>query len=591
MTATNLQIAKLFRSVAAALELMPGDNRFRVIAYERAADSIEHSTSEVKDLWDDGNLAELPGVGENMISHLDELMRTGKVKHFQTLLQDFPPAMFELLEITGVGPKTAYKLCKALGISKAHTAIKELEKAAKKGHIALVEGFGPDSQAEILQGIIEFRGRSKRMLLPQAQQISEEVRDWISKETSVERVEALGSLRRRAATVGDIDLAVATTTPKTALDHFIAYPKRVRVIEVGEHSASIVLPGDIQVDIIAITPDSFGSLLQHFTGSKLHNIALRELALKKHLSLSEYGIKTENGLKHFKTEEEFYRYLGLDYIPPEIREGTNEISKAQSGQLPELIDLKDIKGDMQIHSSIDVEPSHDLGLSSLEELSLAAQKLGYEYIGVTEHNPSVSRHKVSEIVDLIKMKTKLVHQHNQAHENKSENYPYIFNGLEIDIQPDGTRALPDECLKDLDYACVSIHSSFRQSRKVMTERVLRGMDNPKVRFLAHPTARLLQEREGIDLDWDAVFDFCLRNDKWLEVDAWPNRLDLPDVLVKEFVAKGGKIIIDTDSHNASHLDYMRFGVWVARRGWVSKDSVINTLSFAKLVKILGKEVT
>jgi DNA polymerase (family 10) len=588
---TNLEIAKLFRSVAAALELMPGDNKFRVIAYERAADSIEHSSSEVKDLWDDGKLGELPGIGENMIAHLDELMRTGKVKHFQSILKEFPPAMFELLEINGVGPKTAYKLCKALGISKAHNAIKELEKAAKKGHIALVEGFGEDSQAEMLQGIAEFSGRSKRMLLPDAMTFSDQVVAWMSDEPVVEKIEVLGSLRRKASTVGDIDIAVATTDPKKALDHFIGYPKKTRVIEAGTHSASIMLAGDIQVDMIAVTPDSFGSLLQHFTGSKLHNIALRELALKQGLSLSEYGIKTKSGLKHFDTEPEFYHFLGLDYIPPELREGTGEIELAQSGKLPALIEVQDIKGDLQIHSNIDVEPSHDLGASSLEELAKVAQKLGYEYIGVTEHNPSASRHKISQVVELIKMKTKCVHDFNQAHENKSEKYPYIFNGLEIDIQPNGLRSLPDECLADLDYACVSIHTSFRQSRKAMTQRVLRGLDHPKVKFLAHPTARLLQEREGIELDWDAIFDFCIKNDKWLEVDSWPNRLDLPDVLVKEFISKGGKITIDTDSHSATHLNYMKFGVWVARRGWATKSDVINTLTFAKLVKILGKEVT
>jgi DNA polymerase (family 10) len=588
---SNLQIAKLFRSVSAALELSPGDNRFRIAAYDRAADSIEHASSDLKDLWDDNRLSDLPGVGTNMAEHLDELFKTGAVKHFEILLKPFPPAMFELLEVPGIGPKKAFSLCKALGLSKSHTAIKELEKAAKRGHIASIDGFGPDSEAQILQNIREFKDRSKRMLLPVAEKIAADLVAWMLKNPAVKQADALGSLRRKSATVGDIDIAVSTTDPQAAIHHFVAYPRLVRVIESGPISATILLPDNISVDLLTGMPERYGSLLQHFTGSKLHNIALRELALKKGLSLSEYGIKSADKTIPFKTETDFYHHLGLQYIPPEIREGAGEIELAESNRLPELIELTDIRGDLHVHSDINVEPSHDLGTSSISELAKSAGAVGYEYLGLTEHNPSFSQHNVSQIVNLIKHKTQQINEFNQDHENKHENVPYIFNGLEIDIRPDGSRALPDICLDDLDYACVSVHNSFKLGQKTMTDRVLAGLDHPKVKFFAHPTGRLIGQREGINLDWDRIFDYCLTHDKWLEINSSPDRLDLPDTLVRQARAAGIKLVINTDSHSAAGLGLLRFGVWVARRGFVQSADVVNTQPFAKLVKILGKEVT
>lgn len=587
---TNSEISRLFRSVAAALQLKRGDNRFRVSAYERAADSIDHASSDLKDLWDDKRLGELPGIGENMAEHLDELFRTGKVKHFEKILQPFPPAMFELMEVPGIGPKGAYRLCKALGISKAHNALSMLEKAAKKDHIAKIAGFGKDSQAEILRGIAEYKNRSDRLLLSDAAQIVDDLIAWLKTNPDVIQVHPLGSFRRKAATVGDIDLSVSTLSPTSVINHFGAYPQKVRLLEAGDTSSSIILPRGIQVDLMTTKPESYGSLLQHFTGSKLHNIALRELAIKKGYSLSEYGIKTKSKLEKFSSEVDFYRFLGLEFIPPELRENTGEIAAAQSDQLPNLIELSQIKGDLHVHSSINVEPGHDLGTSSLEQLTSVARDLGYEYLGVSEHNPSASGHTPDQILNIIKMKTNIVHQYNQYHEKESENNIYIFNGLEIDILPNGTRSLPDACLDLLDYASVSIHTAFRQSRKIMTDRVILALNHPKVRFLAHPSARILKEREGIDLDWDRIFDFCLKENKWLEINAWPNRLDLSDLQVRDFVNLGGKMIINSDSHAASQLSNLRYGVSVARRGWASASCIINTLPLAKFVKILKKEV-
>ncbi|KKU95231.1 MAG: PHP domain protein, partial [Candidatus Gottesmanbacteria bacterium GW2011_GWA1_48_13] len=283
----------------------------------------------------------------------------------------------------------------------------------------------------------------------------------------------------------------------------------------------------------------------------------------------------------FPSEEKFYNFLGLDWIPPELREDTGEIGLAAEHKLPHLVELSDIKGDLQIHSNIDIEPSHDLGVSSIEELVAKSHQLGYEYIGITDHNPSVSNHSEKQIMDLIQERTKVVHSEKRV--------IHVFNGLEIDIQSDGRRALPDKALELLDYACVAIHSSFRLSRKAMTDRVLSAFDHPKVKFFAHPTGRLLQEREGVELDWMRIFDFCVENQKWLEIDGWPNRLDLPDVQVREAIKYGVKIVIDTDSHAADQLEFMRYGVSVARRGWATKSDTINTTNLTDMKKLLGGE--
>jgi len=601
---SNLEIAKLLRSVAAAIGLSEGENtRFRIVAYERAADAIEHASSEVKDLWDNNELKTLSGVGEGIAASLDELFKTGQVKHFEKILKPFPPALFELLQIPGVGPKRALKIVTELGISKAHSAISQLEKAAKKGRIRELEGMGEDTEKAILQGITEYQGRSKRIQLDVAQTIADSIIAWLEKSPYVKQANTLGSLRRQVSTIGDVDLSVASDYPKEVMEHFKKYPQKSRVLEAGEHSASLILPNDYQVDLMVQPEAAYGSLLQHFTGSKHHNVALREYALKKGWSLSEYGIRkvsrhpersegssldsspaergqNDRSLIKFDSEEKFYNFLGLDWIPPELREDKGEIQMAAKHQLPLLVELKDIKGDLQMHSSFNVEPSHDLGRDTLEDLVKQAMKLNYQYIGVTDHNPSMNNHSTQQIVEIVKKRREKI-----EHINTTSKLT-VLNSFEIDLQPDGKRAMPDQAIYLLDYACVSIHSSFRQDRKTTTARVLRGLDHPKVKFWAHPTARLLGEREGVDIDWDQIFDFCVKNDKWLEIDGWPNRLDLPDTLVHEAIAHGVKIVVDTDAHAAEHLNMMRYGISVARRGWATKADIINTCDLQSLKKLL-----
>ena len=560
---TNLQIAELLRDVAASYQLKDQKKYFfQMIAYERAADAVEHSTSELKDIWDEGKLEEVPGIGPGIAEHLDELFKTGHSKHFDELMKDIPPEAFKLMQLPGIGIKTAMKMVKEGGSAELKAKLKEVEEKNKK---------------------------AKRYLLPYASMIAGEIIRYLEDGGRPLHVDPLGSLRRRASTIGDIDIAAATDDPAGFLEYFTKYPKSQKVIEKGDTTASILLPGDIRVDIMVQPPDSYGALLQHFTGSKHHNIALREYALKKGLSLSEYGIKnlSTEKVSKFKDEKSFYNYLGLDYIEPELREGSGEIEAAYDHKLPKLLDITDIKADLQIHSDFNIETSHDVGESSMEEIIQKGNRLGYQYLAFTEHNPSQSGHSEKDFVEILKRKREKIDNINYSIRNSGDNrIKKVFNSLEIDILKDGRLPVPDSALNLLDFFLVSIHSSFDMSRDLMTDRVLAALAHPKAKIFAHPTARKLNEREGVELDWERIFDFCLKNNKWVEINADPMRLDLPDTLVREAVKKGVKMTLGTDSHHKNSMDNMAFGVSVARRGWAQSHDIINTRSLSEFEELL-----
>lgn len=579
---TNLEIAELLRGVAAAFQLkekLSSNDKFRIIAYQRAADAVEHATSEAKDLWEEGKLGEVAGIGTAIAGHLDELFKTGKVRHFEAITRGLPPAMFEFLNVPGIGAKTAYKLTKELGITKAHGSLEKLRKAAEKGHIRKIEGFGEQSEKEIADAVQEASERTRRLLLPYAMGIAEDVVAWLKKNSDVKRADPLGSLRRQASTVGDIDIAVATKNPKDVIEHFTKYPKKTKVIEAGEATASLLLPGGSQVDLMVQPPDAYGALLQHFTGSKHHNVSLRTLALKKGLSLSEYGIKKRGRLTKVATEEEFYKMLGMDWIPPELREDRGEINAALNHSLPKLVGLEDIKGDFHIHSNVITEVSHDAGRGSIKDYVKQAEKLSYEYIGISEHNPK-SDLSEAKVLEMLKRKKDRI---QKAESRKVK----VFNGLEVDMKPDGGLALPERAFDLLDYVIASIHSSFKGSKEKQTKRVLSALAHPRVKILGHPTARKLNEREEVDFIWEEIFEFCKKHDKWLEINSWPERLDLPDILVHEAVKQGVKLVINTDSHEVGHMTGMRYGISVARRGWAQKEDIINTMEYNKVKELIS----
>ena len=534
-------------------------------------------------------------MGKSIAEHLDEIFRNGKSKHFEEVMKGLPPAMFELMKVPGIGAKTSFKLTRELGIKDSKNAISQLEKAVKKGKVRNIEGFGEQSEESLEKSIKETKERTVRIILPYAQKIADDIIAWVKNDKNVQRADALGSLRRKASTVGDIDIAASSKNPIETINHFTKYPNATRVLEKGERTAGIIVAGGKQVDLMVEKPEAYGALLQHFTGSKHHNIALRELALKRNLSLSDYGIyfKTKNRktLKKIETEEEFYKTLGMDWIPPELREDTGEIDMALKHNLPDLVQLSEVKADLQIHSSFDIETSHDLGESSMEEVINKANSLGYEYVAFTEHNPSKSGHNETQTVEILKRKCEKVDKINYSlrtasARNELRRVKKVFNSLEIDILPNGKLPVSDKGMETLDFALVSIHSSFRQNRVDMTRRVLSAMSHPKVKIFAHPTGRKLGAREGIDLDWEKIFDFCLKNNKWLEINADPMRLDLPDFLVRDAVKLGVKLTFGTDSHHIDSMDNMVFGVSVARRGWATKKDIVNTLSLEDFEKVL-----
>ena len=585
----NQEVALLLREIAAAYQIK-NENRFKIIAYERAADSIEHLNSEVKDLWDDGKLNEIPGVGISIASHLDELFRTGQVKHFKKVMKELPKTMFSLLSIPGFGAKRAYKLAVILKLKNPKTAVNDLEKAAERGKIALIEGFGEKSQQAIIEAIKSFkRGQTKanRMIFPYASVVAQEVIAYLKKNSKVIRVDPLGSLRRMTATVGDIDIAVATRAPQEVIDWLLKLSKIKKIIEKGEAGASVLLENGRQVDLRAQKPESYGAMLQYFTGSKYHNVRLREFALKKGFSLSEYGIKNvkTKEIVEFKSEKGFYQFLGLNWIPPELRENRGEIEAALEERLPQLVNLKDIKGDLHTHSSFDLEPSHDPGVNNFEKMIVKTRQLKYEYIAFTEHNPSIGNHSEKQIIRIMmrrKEKIEEILESNMLVQFEEKTDIKVLNGLEIDILSDGKLALPEKAFDYIDFAIVAVHSSFNQSREKMTKRVLFGLSHPKARILAHPTGRLLNQREGYELDWEVIFEFCQKNNKAIEINCHPVRLDLPDILVQEAIEEGVKIALGSDAHSVEAMETMQYGVSVARRGWCKRDDILNTLDYNKV---------
>ncbi|MBI3985114.1 MAG: hypothetical protein HY344_04245 [Candidatus Levybacteria bacterium] len=579
---SNLEIASLLKNVATAYTIKNEKKfRFQIIAYLKASETIAGLNGELSEYYKEGKLESLPGIGPTIQGHLIELFKKKRVKHFEWVFKGIPKSIFVLTDIPSFGPKKAFKLVTFFKLNNPKTVIDELEKVAKKGKIASLEGFGEKSQEDILRAIAEFRegkGKTTRMVLPYAFEIAQKVIDYLAKNPLVERVEALGSLRRRSPTIGDIDFAVATKDPKKVIEYFTNYPYKDRVIEKGDVSSSILISGGKQIDLLIQSSKAFGSLLQHFTGSKNHNVHLREYSLKKGLSLSEYGIKDlrskNKKLQTYSSEEDFYKALGLPWIEPELREDLGEIEAAVRNKLPKIIDIKDIKGDFHIHSSFPIEPSHDLGKDSMEDMLEKARQLNYEYLGFSEHNPSTSKHSLKEIYELLKKRDEKIEQLKE-----NINNVRIFKLLEVDILPNGDLAIDDNSLDLLDGAIVSIHSVFNMDRVKMTERVLKGLSHKKAKILAHPTGRLLNNRYGYDLDFDKVFDFCKKNDKALEINSWPQRLDLPDSLIKQAVEKKVKLVIGSDSHAVSQMELQKYGVFMARRGWATASDIINTMTY------------
>jgi DNA polymerase (family 10) len=484
--------------------------------------------------------------------------------------------MFELLVLRGVGAKTAYKLAKEFGITNRKTALERVKKAAEAKKIRELAGFGEKSEKEILDSLRELKKSKQektRMLLSHAEEISDRVVKHLQKLGHVEHAVPLGSLRRRKATVGDLDIAVSSSKPEEVISHFVKF-KEIKDVETqGEDMSTVILTNGTQVDILVSPPAEFGSLLQHFTGSKQHNINLRTLALGQGKSLSQHGIKVDGKLKSIKDEEKFYKELGLPWIPPELREGKDELELAKKGKLPNLIELSSIKGDVHVHTT------HSDGSNTIQEMVDKAKELGYEYIGITDHAPSVQsrgRYDVLGIIEKKRMQIEAI--------NKREPDIEVMFGYEAYILKDATLGMPDDLLEKLDFVLAGIHTSFDQPKEEVTNRLIAAVENPYIDIICHPSGRLINERPPCDIDWEKLFVAVKKHDKILGINAQPTRLDLPDHLVHDAVKKGIKLLITTDAHSVEQLEYMKYGIDVARRGWCEKEDILNTLPYKDFIK-------
>ena len=570
----NTAIAKVFQDMADLLELK-GENVFKIRAYQRAARTIEHLPKEIEIMLQEGeDLQTIPGIGEAIAKKTIELVNTGKLHVYEELKSQFPEGITTLLEIPGIGPKTANRLSTELGVK----SVDDLEQAIKDGRVAGLFRLGDKTADNILQQIQAMRRKDQRIPIGEALPVVDEVLGALRPLPGVKNLTAAGSLRRFRETVGDIDLMGTADNPEEVINAFVNLPQIREVLAKGPTKASVILPGGLQADLRMVEHDSFGSLLQYFTGSKQHNITLRTREQKKGLKLSEYGItdvKTDK-LEKFATEEAFYRRLGLQYIPPEIREDHGEIDLAEQGKVPKLVELSDIKGDIHVHTD------WSDGRDSIEDMAKAAKSLGYQYLAITDHSAGRGiAHGLSE--ERLKKQMEEVKRLNEQLKGIR-----IFTGTEVDIRADGSIDLPDKLLVDLDVVVAAIHSAMNQSQEQITRRILGAIENPHIDVIAHPTCRLLGEREPVAVDMEAVFRAAVKYNKALEINAMPSRLDLKDIHIYRARELGVKLIMGTDAHSTAHLGFMRFGIGIARRGWCQSKDILNTKPTKEMLAFLRK---
>jgi DNA polymerase (family 10) len=564
----NLEIARLFDQMADGLEIM-GDNPFRIRAYRRAAQNLETLSEDVETVAREGRLEEVPGIGADLAGKIREYLDTGRITEIAGITRRIPRGVLELMNVPGIGPRTARLLYEREGI----TTLAGLEKLARAGKLRGRHGIQAKTEANILKGIALVRSGQERMPLGFALPLGRDLLRELEGVSGVKDVILAGSLRRMKDTIGDIDILAISTAPKTVMQAFVRLPQVSEVLEVGETKASIRHRDGIQVDLRVVEPACSGAALVYFTGSKQHSIRLREMALKKGLKMSEYGVfRASTGRRVAGvTEEEVYASIGLPWIPPELREDAGEIEAAQTGKLPELVRLSDIKGDLHCHTS-----ASD-GHQTIDELVSAVEARGYDYVLVSDHSPSARVAGGLSIAEL--------NAHVRAIRAAQKRHPRItvLAGTECDIRPDGSLDYPDAVLARLDLVVAAVHSGFRQPRRQMTQRICRALENPFVDVLAHPTGRLIGERAPYDVDLDQVFRTAKRLGKAVEIDSYPTRLDLNDVHARRAADLGVLIAVDTDTHILDHLGAIELGVATARRAWLGKDQIINTWSSKRLI--------
>lgn len=568
----NQEIAKIFNDIARFLRI--DKVAFKPYAYEKAAISLSDLKDDVSEIYIKGGrkaLEEITGIGKAISLHIEEYLKTGKIKIYEEFKKGLPVQMDELTNIEGLGPRKVKVLYQKLGIKN----LKDLEKAAKKHKIAPLFGFGQTTEKNILQGL-EFLKTSKgRSLISEIKPAAMEVYEKLKNLKEVEKVSLAGSLRRGKETIGDVDFLVVSKNPKKTMDFFVSLPGVRKIWGKGGTKASVHMALGFDMDLRIVPAKSYGAALQYFTGSQAHNIATRRIAIDKGLKLSEYGIFKGSKQIAGETEDHVYKALGLPYIDPELREDQGEIDAASQNKLPKLVELKDIKGDLHCHSS------WDGGENPIEVMAKTAMDLGYEYIGISDHTKFLKIENGLNERQLLDQK-KEIQKINENYKKKGIKFR-VLHGCEANILNDGSIDITDEVLAQLDYVIAGVHSTLKMEKKEMMARIEKAMRNPNVDIFAHPTGRIVGKRDEYQIDFDKILQLAKETGTILEINS-SSRLDLRDLYIRRAKAEGIKMIINTDSHHKGQLNLMEYGVSQARRGWATKDDIINTLSVDELLK-------
>ncbi len=572
MPVYNSDVAKIFNRVADLLEI-EGANPFRVRAYRNAARTVSTLSDNIADRVEAGDdLTEMEGIGDDLAAKIEEIVKTGDLKQLEEIEQRTPPELAEMLNVAGLGPKRVQTLYQQLDI----TSMAELREAAEAHSIRELEGLGKTIEQKILDDLQDMDQQETRTQLNVAEERVDPLVEYLKAIEGIDRVTVAGSYRRRKETVGDLDILATGSDGERIIDHFVDYEDVETILSQGETRSSVELRSGLQVDLRVVASESYGAAMLYFTGSKAHNIALRNMALDQDMKINEYGVYRDEERIAGETEEEIYALFDLPVIEPELREDRGEIEAAQEGMLPALITLDDIRGDLQMHTQ--ASDGHD----TLKAMVQAARDRGYEYIAITDHSARVA---VTQGLDAESLSRRIdeIDQLNEEMEDLR-----ILKGIEVDILEDGSLDLPDEALAKLDVVVAAVHVKFDLSREKQTERIIRAMDNPYVHILAHPTGRIIGKRKPYNLDMERLMEAAQERECVLEVNAHPDRLDLNDIHCKMAKDLGVKIVISTDAHRVDHLRMMRYGVGQARRGWLTTEDVINTHSWSDLADVLKR---
>ncbi len=567
----NEKVASVLYEIADLLELKGGEP-FKPRAYRNAAHSIEEMREDIEDVHKQGKVHDIPGVGDAIAKKVTEIIETGELGYLKDLRNEFPPGLIQLMDVPEIGPKTTLLLYKQLKI----TNLQELKTAVEQHRIRRLKGFGQKTEENILNGIRLVESSKGRMLLSNAYQAGKMMADFLLAQ-GVEHVSLAGSLRRMKETIGDIDVLAGSDEPARVMYQFVHGPEVKEIIGQGQTKASVRLKDDLQVDLLVVPDKSFGAALQYFTGSKEHNIKLRSMAIDQGYKLNEFGLfrKDTDEVVAGHTEEEIYRTLGVDIMPPEMREDRGEIEAGLAHKIPRIVELSDIKGDFHVHTGMSD------GNATMEAMAEAARQKGYQYVAITDHSESLS---IANGLSVERLRQNI----SEARRISERMAPFrVLIGTEVEIDENGKLDYPKEVLGELDLVVGAVHSRFKMSQTEMTNRIISAMSNDNLTILAHPTGRRIGQREQYEVNLDMVMDAAKEKGVLLEVNAFPERLDLNDMNCRKAREKGLRLVINTDSHSIKQLDNMLFGVAMARRGWLSPESIINTQPLDVLERTLG----